>query len=141
MIPKGWDVAHRPTAEQGMTAQVRVRRHTAQGAVFDPDTGQTTFPDPTTVWTGWARLQRMPQQEVTRSVGDRQVVIRGVVVSIPADTPEVRVSDEVKVLGYRDAGSGDPHLLSRPLWVHDVRPGSLLWQRDLTVLDAPPTAR
>jgi hypothetical protein len=141
MIPGGWDVRHRPTAEQAMTAQVRILRHTAAGSSFDPDTGQTTFTDPATVWTGWARLQRPRESSQTRSIGDRQVTIRGVTVSIPVDAVEVRVGDEVRVLGYRDAGMGDPHLVGRPLWVHDIVPGSLLWQRDLTALDAPPTAR
>jgi hypothetical protein len=140
-LPKAWDVRHRPTAEQFHTAEVRILRHSSAGAVFDPDTGQTAYPAPAAVWQGWARLQRMAQQEVTRSVGDRQVVIRGVTVSIPVDTPQVQVGDEVRVLAYRDTGSGDPWLAGRPLWVHDVRPGSLLWQRDLVALDAPPTSR
>lgn len=123
-----------------MTADILVRRHSSDG-VFDPDTGQTTFPDPTVVYEGAARIQRMSQMEVTRSIGDRQVVIRGATVSLPVSAAEVRIADEVQVVSYRDPDSGDPHLAGRPLWVHDVRPGSLLWQRDLVVLDAPPTSR
>jgi hypothetical protein len=139
-LPKAWETHHRPTAEQFHTAEVRILRHSSAGT-FDPDAGQTTYPAPATVWQGWARVQRMTQQQVTRSVGDRQVMIRGVTVSIPVDTPPVQIGDEVRVLGYRDQHSGDPWLVGRPLWVHDVRPGSLLWQRDLVALDAPPTSR
>lgn len=135
-----WEAAHRPVAEEFLTADVTIRRHSSAGT-FDPDTGQTTYPEPTTVYQGVARVQRMSQMEITRTIGDRQVVIRGATVSLPVSAAEVRIADEVKVTGYRDPNSGDPHLTGRPLWVHDVRPGSLLFQRDLVVLDAPPTAR
>lgn len=135
-----WESANRPVAAEFHTATVRIRRHSSEG-VFDPGTGQTTFPDPETIWEGPARIQRMTQQEITRSIGDRQVVIRGATVSFPVATPEVKVSDEVRVLSYRDSDSGDPHLVDRPLWVHDIYPGSLLFQRDLVVLDAPPVNR
>lgn len=135
-----FDAHHRPTAEQFHTAKVTIRRHSSAGT-FDPATGQTTYPDPAVVWQGWGRVQRMSQMEVTRSIGDRQVVIRGATLSLPADAPQVRIGDEARVDGYRDPDAGDPHLPGRALWVHDVRPGSMLWQRDLVVFDAPPTAR
>lgn len=137
-----FEVHHRPVAEQFHTAQVTIVRHSS-AETFDPDAGQTSFPTPTTAWTGTARVQRMTQQEITRAIGDRQVVIRGVIVAVPADAAEVRISDEVRVTGYRDANSGDPHLDDgdRPLWVHDIYPGSLLFERHLVVLDAPPTER
>lgn len=135
-----WEAHHRPVAREFMTADVLIRRHSSEG-VFDPNTGQTTFPEPTTVYEGEARIQRMAQMEVTRSIGDRQVVIRGATVSLPVSAAEVQIADEVKVVTYRDPDSGDPYLVGRPLWVHDVRPGSLLWQRDLVALDAPPTTR
>lgn len=123
-----------------MLADIIIRRHSPASA-FDPDTGQSTFPTPATVWEGPARLQRMGQSEYTRAIGDRQVVIRGATLSLPADAPQVQVGDEVQVVSYRDPDTGDPHLTGRPLWVHDVRPGSVLWQRDLVVLTAPPTTR
>lgn len=135
-----WEQHHRPVAEQFFTAEIQVRRYQADG-VWDDETGRMVYPPPEVVWQGWARSQRMTHMEVTRYIGDRQVVVRGVVVSIPVETPLVRIGDEITVLGYRDPHSGDPHLPGHPLWVHDVRPGSLLWQRDLVVLDAPPTSR
>ena len=137
-----FDSHHRPVAEQFHTAQVRIRRRDPNAQPqWDPTAGRSVYPDPVTVWTGWARIQRMSQMETPRSVGDRQVILRSATVSIPADATEVMISDEVEVLEYRDPDAGDPHLVDRPLWVHDVRPGSMLWQRDLVVLDAPPTSR
>jgi Family of unknown function (DUF6093) len=135
-----WEANHRPTAEQFMTAKVAIRRHSSDGD-FDGTTGRTTYPTPSTVWAGWARLQRRSQMQGDRQIGDRQVVIGGVVVSVPASAAQVQIGDELQVLAYRDTDSGDPHLVDRPLWVHEVRPGSLLWQRDLVALDAPPTSR
>lgn len=135
-----WEAHHRPTAAEFMTAQVQVKRYSADG-VWDDEAGRMVYPAPEVVWHGWARVQRMSQAELTRSVGDRQVVIRGVTVSLPVDAGPVQVGDEVTVVGFRDPHAGDPHLAGHPLWVHDVRPGSLLWQRDLVALDAPPTSR
>lgn len=136
-----WESHHRPVAEAFLTADVIIRRHTGTGTTFDPNTGQTTYSEPTTVYEGEARIQRMSQLEISRAIGDRQVIVRGATVSLPVSAAEVRIVDEVQVVAYRDPDSGDPYLAGRPLWVHDVRPGSLLWQRDLVVLDAPPTAR
>lgn len=122
-----------------MTAKVAILRHSSQGT-FDDATGRTTYPEPATVWRDWARIQRI-RDERASEIGDRRVVYREATVSIPADAAEVQIADEVRVECYRDPDSGDPHLLGRPLWVHDVRPGSMLWQRDLVVRDAPPTTR
>jgi|ADGO01.1.fsa_nt_gi hypothetical protein len=135
-----FDPHHRWTAEQFFTAEVRIRRYSAAG-VWDDDAGRMVYPPPEVVWQGWARLQRVTRMELTRNIGDRQVVVRGVVVSMPVETPMARIGDEIVVLGYRDPHSGDPHLPGQPLWVYDVRPGSLLWQRDLIALEAPPTSR
>lgn len=123
-----------------MTATVKVLRPSSAGT-FNPATGKTTYPDPTEVWEGVALIQRALRMDFTRQIGDRQVAVRGTTVSIPADADEVLVGDQVKVLSYRDSDTGDPYLVGRPLWVHEVRAGSLLWQRDLVVLDAPPTRR
>lgn len=136
-----WEQHHRPVAAEFFTADIVIRRHDDSGSVFDPGTGRTTYPEPADVFTGQARVQRMSQQEVTRMVGDRQVVIRGVTVSLPVTAPQVQIGDELQVLAYRDPDSGDPHLIGRPLWLHDIRPGSLLFQRDLVALDSPPTSR
>lgn len=141
VIPARFESHHRPVAEQTMTAEVQVRRHTAAGATFNTTTGRSTYADPETIYEGPARLQRPMQGETPRQIGDRQVIVRQVIVSLPASVAEVRVGDEVRVTAYRYTDGGDRHLIGRPLWVHDIRPGSVLWQRDLTCLDAPPTAR
>lgn len=125
-----------------MTARVRIRRRDANAEpVWDVQQGRNVYPEPVTVWEGWARVQRTPQMERPASIGDRNVVIVGATVSIPVDTPEVWITDEANVLAYRDPDAGDPHLLDRPLWVHEVRPGSMLWQRDLVAHDIPPMSR
>lgn len=122
-----------------MTAEVSILRHSPNGT-FDPEAGRTTYPEPAEVWRGWARIQRIQSEEV-KQIGDRQVIVRGATVSLPVSAAEVLIADEARVHCYRDPDSGDPYLLDRPLWVHDVRPGSMLWQRDLVVRDAPPTSR
>lgn len=123
-----------------MTAEVAVRRHSSAGT-FNAVTGRTAYPDPTEVWTGWVRLQRDFRGGGQHQIGDRQVAMQDLTLSLPADASEVRVGDEVRVLSFRDADAGDAHLVGRPLWVHNVRTGSVLWQRDLVVSDAPVTSR
>jgi hypothetical protein len=140
VIPAEWERQHRPVAEATMTAEVVILRHTS-GGVWDEVAGRTTYPDPMQVWSGPARVQRMSQMEITRSIGDRQVVIRGYTVSLPADAPEIRIGDETQVTAPVSEQRGDPLLAGQPLWVHDVRHGSLIWQRDLVCLNAPPTQR
>lgn len=134
-----WETHHRPVAARFHTATVAIRRH-SNATGFDPDTGQSTFAAPVQVWTGAARVQRTGTQS-DETVGDRQVVTRNATVSIPVDTPEVHIGDEVQITSYRDLDSGDPHLTNVPLWIRDIRPGSLLFQRDLVVLDTPPVNR
>jgi hypothetical protein len=135
-----WETHHRPTAEEFLTATVKILRHSS-GGTFNEATGRTAYPDPALIYEGPARIQRMAQLNRADDIGDRQVVTGGATVSLPTSAAEVYVGDEVQVVTYRDPDSGDPHLVGRPLWVHEVRPGSLLWQRDLVALDAPPTAR
>lgn len=131
---------HRPTAEQFHTATVEVRRHSSE-AVWDPQEGRSVYPAPAVVWTGQARIARTPQMERPVDVGGRRVVLVGAVVSIPADSAEVQIGDEVRVTDWPGPDTGDPHLAGRPLWVNEVRPGSLMFQRDLVVADAAPTSR
>lgn len=135
-----FEAHHRPVAEQFHTAWVTIGRHSSDTG-WDSAAGQDVFPPPDIVWAGWARVQRQPQAEVPRSIGDRQVVVSLATVTIPADAPEVRIGYEVRVQSYRDPGAGDPHLLDRSLWVRDIYPGSVQWERALAVQDAPPTSR
>lgn len=141
MIPPRWETHHRPAAEQAMTATCTITRHTAVGATFDETTGRSIYPAAATVYTGVCRVQRQAQQEYARDVGDRQVVIRGYTVSIPTSADEVRIGDQVTVTDPDSIDEGDQHLLGQPLWVHDIRYGSLTWQRDFVCLNAPPTGR
>lgn len=132
----GWEAHHRPVAEDAQTATGIIRRHSADG-VFNEDTGETTYPEPTTVYgvDGPERMRIVRDGvETTRLIGERQVVIRNYIVAIPASAPEIRVNDEVVA-----ATAGDTQLPDRSLWVHDVRFGSQIWERDLLCANVPPT--
>ncbi|WP_026931224.1 DUF6093 family protein [Glycomyces tenuis] len=134
----GWDAHHRPVAEGGQTSLGIIRRQDAEG-VFDPDTMQTTWPPPTTIYgvdePAQMRIVR-DGVETTRQVGERTVVIRSYIVAIPAGAPEIRINDEVV-----PSTASDPRLPDKSLWVHDVRYGSQVWERDLVCQNTPPTTR
>jgi len=131
----GWEAHHRPVAEGAMTATGVVRRRTGPG-VFNDVTGKTDYPAPTTVYgVAGAAPMRVVRDgvETTREIGGRQVTIRDYIVALPADAPEIRVNDEVVV-----ATAGDTRLPDESLWVHDVRFGSQIWERDLVCANVPP---
>lgn len=135
VIPSGWDEHHRPVAEDAMTATGSVLRPSTEG-VFDPDTMETTYPEPTVIYgPGRMRIVR-DGVETTRQIGDRAVVIRSYVVTLPADAGSILVGDKVAV-----ATASDPQLPDKALWVHDARYGSQVWERDLICQNAPPTTR
>lgn len=135
VFPPGWEAHHRPVAEDAMTATGTIKRPSTEG-VFDPDTATTTYPEPTVVYgPGSMRIVR-DGVETTRQIGERTVVIRNYIVALPADAAEVRVGDEVTA-----TASGDAQLPDQALWVHDVRYGSQIWERDLLCQNAPPTTR
>jgi hypothetical protein len=130
-----WEAHHRPVAEGAMTATGIVRRYTGPG-VFNEATGITDYPAPTTVYgVAGAAPMRVVRDgvETTREIGGRQVTVRGYIVVLPADAPEIRVNDEVLV-----ATAGDSKLPDESLWVHDVRFGSQIWERDLVCANVPP---
>lgn len=130
-----WEAHHRPVAEGAQTATGIIRRYSSTG-VFNEATGTTDYPAPTTVYgsptPGPMRVVR-DGVETTRQIGERTVVIRNYTVALPADAPEIRVNDEVVV-----STAGDSKLPGEPLWVHDVRFGSQIWERDLVCANVPP---
>jgi hypothetical protein len=130
-----WEAHHRPVAEGAQTATGIIRRYSSAG-VFNEATGQTTYPAPTVVYgVDGAERMRIVRDgvETTRVIGERQVVVRNYIVAIPASAPEIRVNDEVVA-----ATAGDPRLPDESLWVHDVRFGSQIWERDLVCANVPP---
>jgi hypothetical protein len=131
-----WEAHHRPVAESAQTATGIIRRYSAAG-VFNETTGETEYPPPTVVYgVDGAAPMRVVRDgvETTREIGGRDVVIRSYTVALPASAPEIRVNDEVVV-----ATAGDPRLPNESLWVHDVRFGSQIWERDLVCASVPPT--
>lgn len=130
-----WEAHHRPVAEGAMTATGVVRRYSSTG-VHNETTGKTEYPPPTVVYgvdaAGPMRVVR-DGVETTKIIGGQQVTIRSYTVVLPADAPEIRVNDEVVV-----ATAGDARLPDESLWVHDVRFGSQVWERDLVCANVPP---
>lgn len=130
-----WEAHHRPVAEGAQTATGIIRRYSSVG-VHNEATGKTEYPEPTTVYgsptPGPMRVVR-DGVETTREIGGQQVTIRSYIVAVPADAPEIRVNDEVLV-----STAGDSKLPGESLWVHDVRFGSQIWERDLVCANVPP---
>jgi len=132
---RDWEAHHRPVAEGAQTATGIIRRYSSTG-VHNDTTGTTEYPPPTVVYgVDGAAPMRVVRDgvETTREIGGRQVVVRNYIVALPASAPEIRVNDEVVV-----ATAGDARLPGEPLWVHDVRFGSQIWQRDLVCANVPP---
>lgn len=133
-----WEAHHRPVAEGAMTATGTILRHDSAGT-FNEATGVTEDAEPDAIYgsptPGPMRIVR-DGVEASRIIGDRDVVIRAYIVALPASAPEVLVGDEVQA-----TTAGDEQLPDKSLWVHDVRYGSQIWERDLVCLNAPPTNR
>lgn len=136
VIPDGWSEYHRPTAELVLTAAGELRRPGHQTG-FDETIGRSQYGDPLPYHAGPCRIQSVARNQGAADVGDRQVTIRPYRVSWPADIPEVRVNDQVKVTACSD----DPQLVGHTLRVVDIPNGSLLWQRDVECEDITPTTR
>jgi len=134
----GWEAHHRPVAEGAQTATGIIRRYSSTG-VFNEATAKTVYPAPTIVYgspaPGPMRIVR-DGVESERIIGDRTVVIRSYIVALPASAPEIKIGDEVQA-----AVAGDTQLPDQSLWVHDIRFGSQIWERDLLCRNAPPTQR
>lgn len=139
VIPARWDEHHRPVAQGAQTSTGRVRRYSSAG-VFNETTGETDYPDPVDIYGTEAepvsmRIVRNGIEEARR-IGERQVIVRSYIVAVPASAPEIRIRDEVVV-----ATASDPQFPDESLWVHDVRFGSQIWERDLVCQNSPPTTR
>lgn len=139
VIPTRWDEHHRPVAGGAQTSTGRVRRYSSEG-VWNETTGKTDYPPPTDIYGTEAEPATMrivrDGVEETRQIGERTVVVRSYIVALPADAPEITIRDEVLV-----STASDPHLADKKLWVHDVRYGSQVWERDLVCQNTPPTTR
>lgn len=139
VIPTGWDAHHRPVAQGAQTSTGRVRRYSSDG-VYNETTGETDYPDPVDIYGTEAEPAAMrivrDGPETVRQIGDRQVIVRNYIVALPADAPEIQIRDEVVV-----ATASDPRFADKSLWVHDIRYGSQVWERDLVCQNTPPTTR
>lgn len=136
---EGWEAHHQPVAEGTMTATGAVWRHSST-KVFNEVTGKSEYPDPTAVY---GEPDRAPMRvvrdgvETTVMIGERQVVKRNYIVTLPAAAPEILVNDEIRVA----TAGADELLPGESLWVLDPRLGSLIWERDLLCTNVPPANR
>lgn len=139
VIPGGWDAHHRLVAEGAQTSTGRVYRYNSEG-VFNDATGKTAYHDPDPVY-GTAE-EGAPMRivrdgvDTTILIGEREVIKRSYIVTLPAAAPEILVNDMV----VAEAAS-DPLLPGKELYVRDVRFGSQVWERDLVCDNVPPTNR
>lgn len=137
-----WSQHHQATADGQMTAEGTVTR--SGPPIFNELFGFDVLPEPTPVYAGPMRVQRMQPSAsaAAHMVADREVMIREYAVHLPLSvngvvTAPVQVNDLVTVTGCDD----DPHIVGRALRVRDVRLGTLAWQRDLICEDLASTTR
>jgi len=139
VIPPGWDAHHRPVAEGAQTSTGRAYRFNSTG-VFNNATGKTEYFDPVPVYgtAETAAPMRIVRDGVdTRVViGEREVIQRSYIVTLPASAAEILVNDMVVA-----ETASDPLLPGLKLYVRDVRYGSQVWERDLVCDNVPPANR
>lgn len=121
-----------------MTSQVNLQRPSSD-AVPDEVAGRMDYPDPTVLWTGSARVQRLTHRASggETNVGGRFLEVQLYQVSLPADAAEPQINDQVAVTANPD----DPSLVGKLLHIREVRFGSLLWSRDVICEEVTPTTR
>ena len=139
-----WSAHHRAVAEGQLTATCAVRRPASggQSPPFDEARGYSVPPDPTTLYEGPCRVQRLqPALSATElQIAGRELVIREYMVVLPKDAVPgdgVAVNDLIVIVECPD----DRTLEGHSLRVRDIRQGSLIWQRDLTCEDISPATR
>ncbi|WP_426566384.1 DUF6093 family protein [Angustibacter sp. McL0619] len=137
VIPAGWSKHHQVVAAGGMNATVQLLEPSADGGDFDPDTGDTSDAEPTTRWTGRARIQVVTGEGRTVDQAEQMVTFRGYLVQLDESDSNSPVPDDVAVgwLVKVTAALNDVRLAGRSLIVDDVQSGSERFTRDLMCND------
>lgn len=112
---------------QTMTAAGTITRPGTDAPVFDPTTGQTTYPNPTTVYDGPMRVQdQLLRRTWQVEFGGEQVTVGRVRISVPLGTG-VRIKDRVSLYQATDAA-----LVGVKLRVMQLELSSIAIQQELT---------
>lgn len=122
---------HRPVSTGSMKARCTITRAGTGPGTYNESTGKTDPPAPTPVGTAQrCRVQARAATDRVAKVGDQLLTLRGYLVSLPHDAPDVHVDDLVTITAADDA-----LLVGRVLKVLDVVYASEQWERDLTCED------
>lgn len=126
-VPTGWSQHHVRAAAGGMNATVTIGSPGPR--VYDAlsDATTQTYTDD---YTGPARIEEMNQGKAVEWVG-QEVTGRTYLVQVEFRAATLKRGQRLKVLAARN----DAQLVSRVLWVVDVRLGSERFTRDLVVSD------
>lgn len=134
VLPPLWQQHHRPIAESTMTGLCRV--HGASGPPVWPS--QEPSQGPVYAENVPCRVQRIAGDREAEAA-TQQVTTAQYLATVPLDMfPDLPVTDtgpHLTVTGYKPGHAGDPHLIGRPLKVTSIQRGTLVWERDLTVMD------
>jgi hypothetical protein len=122
---------HRPVATGTMRARIAFTRAGTGPGAYNEGTGKTD--PPARVPIGGAlpcRIQPRAAADRIARVGDQLLTLRGYLVTLPHDAPDILVDDLGTVTAADDA-----LLVGRVLKVLDVVYASEQWERDLTCED------
>lgn len=127
VIPAGWEAHHRPVLETTWTATMTFRRISGP-PVHDPVTGSTSQPK-AIVYAGACRIQEHQVSAHSTEAAAQVITTHAYQVSLAVEAD----------LQQNDVGTvdtcNDPTLVGRVLRVDDIQRGSLLFERDVIVID------
>ncbi len=126
-----WSESNRIPAATALTATCMHTRPGVGAVVFDPATGTTSTPVPTTIAADLpCRVQTTRAQQLEQVVGGQLVTSRIYIVEVPWDHSDIRVDDVLTV-----TASEAPSLVGRALRVADVVATSQQWTQVLRCED------
>lgn len=99
----------RRAAEEGMPDVCAVTRSGVGAPVFNPTTGQYTYPDATDVYVGRCKVQIRDGHPDSADLGERAVVVTQVFVHVPVTAGGIQAGDFVEIT----ESAHDPDLVGK----------------------------
>jgi hypothetical protein len=131
LIHPDWSEHHYATVDGSLTALCTIWREGEGESVFDPETGETTPPDPIEIYSNNpCRIQQHRVADAAVAADDDILVTRYLVV-VRADVAPIRAGQDEDWL-IVDACEDDPQLVGKRMQIEEMTYGSLRWERDLT---------